>query len=78
MGGHLMQAYEFNAVMENGFIPVPEPYRSRINKNVKVIIFERKSSQSEKETKINKADLLLPPSLDTRGWKFDKEEANER
>jgi hypothetical protein len=78
MGGFKMQAYEFNAILENGFIPVPEPYRSKINKNVRVIILERWPSQNEKGVTAKKSDLLLPPSLDTRGWKFNKEEANER
>lgn len=73
-----MQAYEFNATLENGFIPVPEPYRSKMKKNVKVIVLERWSSVNDKQGIAKKTDLLLPPSLDTRGWKFDKEEANER
>ena len=25
-----------------------------------------------------KSDLLSPPTLKTKGWKFDREEANER
>ena len=25
----------------------------------------------------SKSDLILPPTLDTRNWKFDREEANE-
>ncbi len=35
-----MQANEFNATLKNGYIPVPEPYRSQIKKSVKVIILE--------------------------------------
>ena len=32
--------------------------------------------ESKEVTSIN--DLLIPPTLDTRGWTFNREEANER
>lgn len=75
-----MQSYEFHAKMENGFIRIPEKYRDKINSHVKVILLEEHSvrlSPEESNTR-RRTDLLSPMSIDTRGWKFDKEEANER
>ena len=33
-----MQAIEFNSVVSNGYIPVPEEYLNKINSTVKVIV----------------------------------------
>ena len=75
-----MQAYEFYAKLENGIIRVPEQYKNKIKSTIKVILLEEEILPlNEKETAIHKrTDLLSPISIDTRGWKFDKEEANER
>ncbi|MCL2693584.1 MAG: hypothetical protein FWE60_00585 [Oscillospiraceae bacterium] len=75
-----MQAYEFYATPENGVIPIPEQYRSRVTSSVKVILLESKPYKFNREeaTARRKSDLLLPPTLDTKGWKFNREEANER
>ena len=66
-----MQSYEFYAVPDNGVITIPEQYRNKIKTCVKVILLEEINSGK-------RTDLLSPISIDTRGWKFDKEEANER
>ena len=75
-----MQTYEFYAKPENGVIAIPEQYRSIITENVMVVIIVKKPSKSIKDETVvkKKTDLLLPPTLDTRGWKFDREAANER
>ena len=75
-----MEAYEFYAKPENGFIKIPELYRNRIVTEVKVIILYDKSFCFNREVNNarRKSDLLLPPSLDTKNWKFSREEANER
>ena len=75
-----MRAYEFYAKPENGTIPIPEKYKNLIIDDVMVIVLEKKPWEFSHD-EINarkKTDLLLPPTLDTRGWKFDREEANER
>jgi len=75
-----MQAYEFYATPKNGVIPIPEKYRSQITNNVMVIILEKKPWTFSREAASNrkKTDLLSPPSLKTKGWKFNREDANER
>ena len=47
--------------------------------DIKVIVFELKVEElsSREQGTIRKSDLLLPPTLDTDGWKFSREEANE-
>ena len=61
-------AFGYNNKAERG--------RNRIKTGVKVILLEEVLNVEANER--NKSDLLLPPILDTRGWKFDREEANER
>ena len=75
-----MQAYEFLATPKNGVITIPEELRNRITSNVKVIVLEMKTKgvRFEEVNKEYKSDLLLRPTLDTNGWKFSREEANER
>ena len=65
-----MQTIEFYAKPENGVIIIPEAYRERTHFKVTVVDDEFAS--------INKWDLIFPPSIDTKKWRFDREEANER
>jgi len=75
-----MQAYEFLAKPKNGTILIPEEFRNRITSDVKVIVLETKLNGPGfmEADKGNKSDFLLPPTLNTKGWKFSREEANER
>ena len=75
-----MQAYEFVTKPENGIISIPEEFRDKITKNVKVIIFETQPNRVDfsQTSTGQKSDLLLPPTLDTSKWRFSREEANER
>ena len=75
-----MEAFEFYAKPENGFIKIPELYKNRFVTEVRVILLDEKPFRLNRETDKarRKSDLLLPPTLDTKGWKFSREEANER
>ena len=75
-----MQAYEFYAKPKDGVIPIPEQYRNQITDNVMVIILDKNpvTPSHNDTTPRNKTDVLSPPSLKTKGWKFDREVANER
>ena len=75
-----MQAYEFYATPENGAIKIPEKYRNRITSGVKVILLDEKPFGYDREhTDARlKSDLLLAPTMNTKGWRFSREEANER
>jgi hypothetical protein len=61
-----MQAYEFYTKPKDGMIQIPDQYKNQIKDNILVINTRKK------------ADLLSPPSLKTKGWKFSREEANAR
>ena len=75
-----MQAYEFYAKPKNGVIPIPEQYRSQITGSVMVIVLDKKPLvfNHEEANARRKTDLLSPPSLKTKGWRFSREDANER
>jgi hypothetical protein len=75
-----LQAYEFYAKPENGVLPIPEEYKNLITDDVVVIVLEKKPRKFNR-TEINarrKTDLLPPPAIKTKGFKFSREEANER
>ena len=67
-----MSAYQFNAVIEEGIIRVPEEYADRLTSKVRVLVMP-----ASKEV-VDKASLFPNLHLDTRGYKFDRDEANAR
>ena len=73
-----MQAYEFYATPMNGAIPIPNAYKHIITDDVKVIVLGKKRFNRDEANVRKKTDLLLPPTMSTRDWKFCREEANER
>ena len=75
-----MQTYEFYAQPKDGAIPIPERYRELITDSVMVIVIEKKPEVFEGRTgdARKKTDALSPPTLKTKGWKFNREEANAR
>ncbi|MCL2054261.1 MAG: hypothetical protein FWG90_07515 [Oscillospiraceae bacterium] len=64
-----MEAYRFNTVAENGVIALPQEF---MNKLVEITVCEIA------ESPIKKRELLSPIRIDTSGWKWNREEANER
>jgi len=75
-----MQAYQFYAKPENGIIRIPDEYMGKITDTVKIIVLEEKSGKAGHglTTGRVKSDMLLPPTMSTKGWKFNRDEANER
>ena len=67
-----MQAVEFNATIENGVIPIPRKYKNSIADKVRVIILSEPNTEKPKKKKIYSI------GIDMTGFKFDREEANER
>ena len=69
----MLQAYEFNSVVDKeGIIYIPQQYLSNISSPVKVIIL----SNGKKANNGNKQFSAI--NLETKGFKFNREEANER
>jgi hypothetical protein len=67
-----MQAYEFNSVVEDGIIHIPDEYKNIISSPVKVIIL------AENEFKPNGKKRFSAIKLKTKDFKFDRDVANER
>jgi hypothetical protein len=68
-----MQAYEFNSIIEdNGIIHIPSQYLQNISSPVKVILL------SNDDVKNKTRETFSAIKLKTRGFKFDRDMANER
>ena len=70
-----MMAYEFQAAVSDGVINIPVEYRNKISKKVKVILL---SEEPVEQSKTKKKFNFNAMKLDTKGFVFDREEANER
>ena len=67
-----MHAYEFNSVVNNDAILIPEKYRGLIRSNMRVIVL------SEEKERGKNPVAFSALKLQTKGVKFDREVANER
>ena len=70
-----MYAVEFQStIRDDGSIIIPREYKDRIGKNVKVILLSGERAENE--------DIDFPSfssvRIKTKGYKFDREYANER
>ena len=59
---------------ENGIIKIPQKYQKNIDKKCKIIVIIETKTNTKKPSKRK----LSAPMLDTKGFKFDREEAHER
>ncbi|MDR1049544.1 MAG: hypothetical protein LBP95_00380 [Deltaproteobacteria bacterium] len=78
----MSQTIQFEGSIENGVIRVPEQYVNALPETVDVTLAPV-SVPLIRIGKRSKAGELLPTDfsalkIDARGWKFDREEANER
>jgi hypothetical protein len=71
-----MQAVEFETRVENGVIPIPYQYKDTFSDNVRVIVLTEEGISRE-PVKQKKKELHYI-GIDMTGYKFDREEANER
>ena len=68
-----MLAYEFNSIVEDrGIIRIPEQYLQNISSSVKVIILVNVETQN------NNKKHFTAMRIKTKGFKFDRDAANER
>ena len=73
-----MQAFEFQTTAQDGIIRIPDRFRSKMTPNIKVIILS--DENVSKTTRIKEPKKVSFPyfAVDTTGYVFDREEANER
>ena len=69
-----MQAYEFNATIQDGIIHIPEQLADENLSWVKVILL----ADSVKRTADSRKGKFTAMQLKTKGFKFNREEAHER
>ena len=67
-----MQAVEFQAIVKNGVIPIPQKYKNNITDTVRVIVLSETNVEKTKKKKIYSIGINM------KGYKFSREEANER
>jgi len=67
-----MEAFEFHTTAKDGIIKIPEKYKKRLTKNIKVIVL---TDDSAKESDTESFPFF---GIKTNGYIFDREEANER
>jgi hypothetical protein len=68
-----MREITFQAEVKNGIIEIPKQYISQISPLVNVSVSDRKHYKKQAMEPDFKA-----AKIDTRLWKFNREEANER
>jgi ribosomal protein L31E len=68
-----MQTYEFNTIIHDGIIRIPKQYLDKQLSSIKVIIFPNIN-----DTNMERGKKFTAMKLKTKGFKFNREEANER
>jgi hypothetical protein len=72
-----MQSIQFDAVVNGGIIHIPKQYLSYVTAAVKVTLTPVPQTKLKSKTRPSSIEEF-PAILNTKGWKFDREEANER
>ena len=68
-----MHAIEFEAQVHDGVVQIPPQYRAWKNKNVHVILLESEVVRAEVQKQ-----KFISAALNTKNYRFDREQANER
>ena len=78
----IMRAIQFDTVVTGGAIQIPEQYLKLVPNNVNVTLLPTAVHERAKfRPKTADKPLCIdefPAILNTKGWKFNREEANER
>ena len=73
-----MEAIEFKTVIHDGIVNLPVEYSSQWEgKKIRVIVLDESDSLSESGDESEKK-MLKAISLNTKGFKFNREDANTR
>lgn len=72
----LMKAIEFVAKAEKGSIKIPKEYQNQLQDKFRVIILQQEVVTVKKTTR--KKRTLGEPKLKTKGFIFNRDEANAR
>ena len=73
-----MYAVEFEATIKNGIVHIPKEYKDLQEKRkVRFLIMYDRDDEYKTNTRQGKKEMSAI-SIDTRGFKFDRDEAHER
>jgi hypothetical protein len=75
-GEQIMQAVEFDSHVKDGVITIPIKYRETITDSVRVIVFPNGNEAAHQPPK--RKTKLYSMDVDMSGFKFNRNEANER
>ncbi len=68
-----MKAIEFKAKADKGVIEIPEKFKNKLDQEVRVILL-----LEDKENEYSGRPRFTAVKIKTKGFKFNREEANER
>jgi hypothetical protein len=71
-----MEAIEFVAKAEKGSIKIPKEYQEQLHDQFRVIILQETSAPEKKAAR--KKRTLSAVKIKTKGFKFNRDEANAR
>jgi hypothetical protein len=71
-----MPTIEFQSVVENDVIKIPEAYRGTFT--TPIVVTLRDDHKNAVISRRITAEDVLAPCIHTAGWKFNREEAHER
>ena len=77
----MQYAIQFDTVVSSGTIQIPEHIMSLVPRNVHVTLVptDKDMGKFRAKTKIKPSGIdEFPAVLNTKGWKWNREEANER
>ena len=75
----MKHSISFESVIENDFIKIPEQYKCYFDGGAYVtVVINMLSGSDDKPCEKLSLEDFPEMKLDTRGWKFNREEANER
>jgi hypothetical protein len=77
----VQQTIQFESVVEDGIIRIPEQYMRQVPSNVTVTLAPTTQARVKFKAKTKEMPTAIdefPAFLDTTSWKFSREEANER
>ena len=74
----LQESIFFESIIDNGLIQIPEVYQDIFKTNSVVTVkISAASKQVLQRESLTESDFIAM-KLDTKGWKFNRDEANER
>jgi hypothetical protein len=75
--GYIVKAIEFSGDVKNGMVKIPKKFLSSLSDgSVRIIILVNEQEALNKKLPLKKRFKSI--GLDTRGFKFDRDDANER